>query len=275
MPAEIPFHQGVRAHNISAGRRLAGSETAATAGVGGYYSGTYNLESFIAKTATGCAAGELTGSGCQQGAVTAGAMAGLAWAGNTMRQDMIKDSKNFDGVVGSDGVELSNKSGQSVGVNGDLFKLAGGRVSLTAICGDGYAKCLLDKDNNLVLDSQGRVQYQGSLQKFIADNPGLRSPMGGWQGGVGMFAFFDYKPGSIFDRVAEAYAGPHDKLNSAIWYDSSGNIKDGVAGSWLGTIGDITNYTNVLLATPFAIPILIPSETIDAIRAGIKFNKKD
>ena len=131
----------------------------------------------------------------------------------------------------------------------------------------------MDSDNNFILDSQGRVQYQGNLQQFIAENPGLRSPMGGWQGGAGMFAFFDYKPGSVFDRIAEAYAGPHDMLNSAIWYDTSGNIKAGVVGSWLGAIGDVTNYTNVVLATPFAMPVLIPQEMIDAIKAGIKANK--
>ncbi|MBK9445237.1 MAG: DUF637 domain-containing protein [Betaproteobacteria bacterium] len=49
-----------------------------TGGVGGYYSGTFNLESLLAKTAAGCAAGELTGSGCQQRAAVAGTMAGLA-----------------------------------------------------------------------------------------------------------------------------------------------------------------------------------------------------
>ena len=244
-----------------------------TAAVGGYYNGVYTSEAFLAKVAAGCASGELSGSGCQQGALTAGAMAGLAWAGNSMRQNMIEDSKKFTGVVGSDGVELSNSSGKSVGVNGDQFKLAGGRVNLESICKTGL--CLIDDETkNYILDAQGRVQYQGSLQKFIVDNPGLRSPMGGWQGGAGKFAFFDYQPGSIYDRVAEAYAGPHDMLNSFIWYDAAGNIKAGVAGSLLGKVGDITNYTNVLFATPFALPVLIPSGMIDSINAGVKANDR-
>ena len=92
--------------------------------------------------------------------------------------------------------------------------------------------------------------------------------MGGWQGGAGRFGFFDYLPNSLWDRVAEAYAGPHDVMNSFIWYDSQGNIKPSVNGSLLGRIGDVTNYTNVLLATPFALGKLLPPVTLDAIRAG-------
>jgi hypothetical protein len=63
--------------------------------------------------------------------------------------------------------------------------------------------------------------------------------------------------------------------NKFIWYDSYGNIKAGVAGTWLGSIGDVTNYTNILFATPFALPVLIPQETIDAIRAGMKMNQQE
>ena len=94
--------------------------------------------------------------------------------------------------------------------------------------------------------------------------------MGGFQGKLGQFSFFDYLPGSVWDRVAEAYAGPHDKLNSFIWYDNSGNIKTGLDGSLLGRIGEVTNYANVLLATPFAISTLIPPGTVQAINIQIK-----
>lgn len=94
--------------------------------------------------------------------------------------------------------------------------------------------------------------------------------MGGWQGSVGKFAFLDYTKGSAFDRIAEAYSGPHDMLNSLIWYDALGNIKSGVAGTPLGTIGDIANYTNVLLATPVALPNILPPGVLEAIRAAQK-----
>jgi hypothetical protein len=40
-------------------------------------------------------------------------------------------------------------------------------------------------------------------------------------------------------------------------------------------LGDVTNYTNILFATPFALPVLIPQETIDAIRAGMKMNQQE
>jgi hypothetical protein len=125
--------------------------------------------------------------------------------------------------------------------------------------------------DRLILVGDDAERFRWALSAADGDND---SPIGHCLGSKGKFAFFNYLPGSIYDRIAEAYAGPHDMLNSAIWYDSAGNIKAGVAGSWLGKIGDITNYTNVLFATPFAIPFLIPPEMIDAVNAGIKVNER-
>lgn len=62
-------------------------------------------------------------------------------------------------------------------------------------------------------------------------------------------------------------------LNSSIWYDKLGNIKSGVAGTSLGSIGDITNYTNVLLATPFALPNVLPHGVLEAIRLAQKSSR--
>jgi filamentous hemagglutinin len=229
-------------------------------GVAGSFGNSWSLERLAAQTVTGCATAEIAGGDCASGAGWALGTGAMSWTGHYLRQQMINDSMRFPGIVGtSDRYELSNQSGQSVGVDGDGFKLAGGRVDVGRICGEG--RCLMDGDNNYVLDGQGRIQFignSGNLEAYLDANPEWRSPMGGWQGGVGKFAFFNYRPGSFWDKLAEAYAGPHDWFNKFIWYDAQGSIRPGVNGSWLGVVGNLTNYTNVLLATPFALSTLLP-----------------
>ncbi len=91
-----------------------------TAGVGQYFSGTYNLESFAGKIVAGCAAGELSGSDCKHGAASAAVWQGLAWAGNEMRQNQIENSKQFKGIcIGNTGNCENNLTKPSVGVDGD------------------------------------------------------------------------------------------------------------------------------------------------------------
>ena len=110
----------------------------------------------------------------------------------------------------------SNASGKSGGFRGDGFKLGGGRV-LEFI--DGFL-------------------------------PAPNSPLGGPQGGQGRLKFFgDYQPGSFADQLVEAYAGPHDYLNSGYWYLPSGNVNGDIAGL-RGHIGMALNFTNVAVATP-------------------------
>ena len=79
---------------------------------------------------------------------------------------------------------------------------------------------------------------------------GPRSPLGWYQndvGGIGPFG--PYSPGGAFDRVVEAYAGPHDWLNGA-WgsYGPNGNLS-----ATYGLTQKIGNWVNVPLATPIAL----------------------
>jgi filamentous hemagglutinin len=209
----------------------------------------------------------------------------LSWAADQMRQEMIKDSQKFPGVCDTQGNCLNNMSGISMGVNGDGTKVAGGRVDLEKICGEG--RCTKDNTTasgyvensdktvkmNLMTDAEGRSI---TLPELLAANPTWRSEMGGWQGDIGQMGIkgytFDYGKNSIWDKVAEAYAGTHDMLNSKIWYDEQGNIKQGMT-KLETNIGEITNKTNVLLATPFALSVLLPPEVWNAIQVGIKVVK--
>lgn len=111
-----------------------------------------------------------------------------------------------------------NSSGKSVGFNGDGKKLAGGRYD--PVHSDG--------------------------------NPSL---LGGHQGGQGKAFGFDYQPGSIVDHIFEAYAGPHDYLNS--WgYDAFGNLRNQTF--FEGFLGSTLNPLNVVVATPIVISSVMP-----------------
>jgi filamentous hemagglutinin len=115
-----------------------------------------------------------------------------------------------------------NATGKSVGFHGDGFKLGGGR-------------------------------YNPSFG--LNQRP---SPLGGIQGDVGQIFGMQYQPGSWQDYLVEAYAGPHDYLNSGFWYDSMGNIKTSMSMLERG-FGEALNYVNVITATPFVAASVTPS----------------
>jgi filamentous hemagglutinin len=115
-------------------------------------------------------------------------------------------------------------------------------------------------------DKQGNPT---TLAQFVDQHQELRSPLGGVQGGSGQMALgvqFEYTKGSIWGKLAEAYAGTHDTLNSGIWYDELGNGKN-LTGTPMGILGEAANYMNVLLATPFAASVLLPPEVWNTINA--------
>jgi filamentous hemagglutinin len=221
--------------------------------------------------------------GGSTGAVSSIAKESFSWAANEMRQAMIKDSETFKGIcVAGTNDCISNKSGTSVGVNGDNFKLAGGRLVLANWCADG--RCT--KDPNTVSgyaeNSDGTVIFNPgadakgnnfTIEDVLKKYPDWISPMGGHQGGQGYMSLlgvsFNYNNGSVFDKIAESYAGTHDTLNSIIWYDELGNGKN-LDGTIVGSVGDVTNRINVGLATPFALSTLLPPEVWNSIVYGIQ-----
>ncbi|MHB0987016.1 MAG: hypothetical protein ACYC05_15755, partial [Sulfuricella sp.] len=256
-------------------------------GVAGYYGSTYGVERLLAETATGCAAAMISGDSCGNGMKTALVTTSLAWANREMRNAMIEESKLSPGICDAAGNCLSNDLGKSTGVEGDMKKVAGGRLDFNELCAQGL--CAQDEATKKWLrDEQGRIIFKGgsytfedgraievkTLSDYITARPELRSPMGGLQGGTGKFAFFDYPPGSFWDRVNESFSGPHDYLNRPTWYGPDGNIREGITG-WRETLGNITNYLNVLPASPFAGATLIPRGSIQAIQNGLTNRNND
>ncbi|MBI3562945.1 MAG: hypothetical protein HY080_14640, partial [Gammaproteobacteria bacterium] len=146
---------------------------------------------------------------------------GLEIAALKMREIMVSQSK----------IDDLNATGKSVGFRSDGFKLAGGRFNIA------------------------------NLESWLPCDPNTGSPLGGWQGGEGRFFGISYQSGSVLDYVVEAFAGPHDYLNSGYWYDSFGDIKQ--MSNTARYFGEALNAVNVLVATPFvAASVVAPHSEI-------------
>ncbi len=223
-------------------------------------------------------------SGGSSGAVSTITKESLAWAANIMRQNMIEDSIKFPGICVNENDCISNMSGKSEGVNGDGKKVGGGRIVLDKWCDEG--RCERDEntksgwkenEDHTVIFNAGKDENGNSLtiSQFIEQHPEMISPLGGHQGGQGLIGtetfYFEYAPHSFLDKLVESFAGTHDTFNSFIWYDDLGNGKDlkGLAK----ILGDVTNATNVPLATPFALSVLLPPEVWSAALATIRVVK--
>lgn len=115
----------------------------------------------------------------------------------------------------------ANATGHSAGLGGDGFKLGGGRYDA------------------------------------LSDTPVL---FGGHQGGEGQLFGVAYAPDSLWDRIVEAYAGPHDYFNSFYWYDAQGNIDAGLS-TLQRHFGAVSDVASLSAATPFAAAALLPSHT--------------
>ena len=130
-------------------------------------------------------------------------------------------------MIAQSKLDPRNAAGKSAGFFGDGFKLAGGRIV-----------------------------------SWLAEQ--VPSPFGGVQGGPGAFFGHAYEPGSWLDLVHEAYAGPHDFLNSGYWYDSMGNIKR--MSAFARGFGEVLNFANLAVATPFVAASVTPAWATRSLR---------
>jgi hypothetical protein len=181
-------------------------------GIAGYYGKVWSLERVGVTTVGGGAASEISGGSFERGAIISGAIAFATYGALKAREYEWDNSNRYVDPNGN----KPNASGQSVGFNDDGHKIGGGRF-----------------DPNLPANAQ------------------IPSPLGGIQGGKGQIFGFGYPPGSVQDRVVEAYAGVHDFANHAWWYDQSGNIKlISSMSSPMLYAAKVMNWVDVALATP-------------------------
>ena len=94
-------------------------------------------------------------------------------------------------------------------------------------------------------------------RKYFKDEGLKLSPLGGFQGWDGQIALIGgYDPGGFLDYVVEGYAGTHDELNSFFSYTSNGLNKH--HEGWRKLRASVMNVANVFVATPIAVPSMIP-----------------
>ncbi|MEK7180617.1 MAG: hypothetical protein AAB706_04025 [Patescibacteria group bacterium] len=161
---------------------------------------------FLGGAASGAAVAGISGGDVGQAALIGGAIAGgfslLSDTAYLLRTKMIESSRLDP--------QGRNSSGNSLGIRGDNFKLAG------------------DRNNPQNLNA----------------GPSL---LGGHQGGQGKIFGFNYPPGGIVNHVFESWAGSHDWLNG--WtYDSFGNLRN--LNLFERGINTFTNPLNVAIAAP-------------------------
>ena len=113
----------------------------------------------------------------------------------------------------------------------------------------------------------------GGARRWYDENAGewkCESPLGGCQGGMGTLFGHVYSSGGVIDRAVEAYAGPHDWLNSGYWYDKLG---DGINRTGFANfVGQGLNTLNVAVATPFAVAGLVT--TTPVLLSAVQQNKR-
>jgi hypothetical protein len=258
----------------------AGVGSAIGAGLDGYFGGQWSPSRVAAATVGGCVSASVAGGDCEQGATSSLIMAGLAWGGKAMREQMVDQSKQFEGIYQLDpnGKELethTNVSGETS--YWDKIKAGGVRLDMKEICKyatcipqpDGRVLYLLDpskipSESDLLLlgdkyDPNVGVTLEVAIEKF---NSG---PLGANQGGPGKLFGFPYSPGSLADYAVEAYAGPHDWFNN-FWggYETVNDpanlrfIGNAAVQSDPGSLqallkNSIINTVDLFLATPFTI----------------------
>ncbi len=201
---------------------VSGLSAGAFGAIGAKFGHVWNAKRVLAHGVVGGITEETSGGDFIEGFKLQVGLSVLTSAAISARRIMIAQSRQLE----------LNSLGKSVGFLGDKFKLGGGRFSI-----DKY------------------VEY------IKTGNPDLLkgNPLGGRQGLTkGRFFFLRYNPGDFLDHVVEAFAGPHDYLNSFYWYDSLGNIKTGLSSGQI-FFGEVLNGINVAIAAPAVAASVVQS----------------
>ncbi|MBX3717664.1 MAG: RHS repeat-associated core domain-containing protein [Burkholderiales bacterium] len=209
---------GIMGGNLNSALQGAVSGTL-SGGTAGYFGDNYNLARVAAESVVGGTTSAISGGEFRNGFRLAGMMSLLTHSNYMMREEMVAQSR----------LQGWNGDGKSKGFFGDHFKLAGARRTLD------------DSGSVLRCDS-----FAGGCQgaRMLAED------------GASRLGPFEYGPGSILDRLAESFAGPHDWLrNTTGAYRANGNAINST-----GVLGFLDNFVaNAALlvpASPFAAAAL-------------------
>jgi len=223
-----------------------------------------NLNERIANVAVGILAGQ-TGT-----AITKGV---LSEVGDLARQETVRNSALFAGIVDQDNKVLNNLSGESDGVNGDGVKTGGVRLDVVKICGDG--RCRTNPDGTYATNEKGQYILQGTWPDLLASPQGKQMAssgvFGGIQGAAGSILGISYAPKSAADHLVESFGGIHDLLGGELpgFYDDQGNTKQGVNSTLSTTVSGLA----LVPSAPVAMSTLIPTDVWNTVSALMQIVK--
>ncbi|HLF31052.1 MAG TPA: RHS repeat-associated core domain-containing protein [Xanthomonadales bacterium] len=204
-------------------------------GVAGYFGDTYSLSRITADTLAGGVSAEIYGQEFKNGLLFGALVSSATYITVRLRAYQKAQSGKFPGQIG-----------ESEGYRGIDGKVAGERIFdqlwVESGAAQAYAKGIpLDQVIN---------DYYLPFRKRL-------SPLGGFQGGEGLIFGKSYQSGGLVDYVLEGYSGVHDTLNQSYFYTSYGTNRT-LSGFWQKSLGYMFNPANVLLASPFVLPALVP-----------------
>ncbi len=219
------------------------------------YNGALSGGAVLGGAVSGGVSSALSGGGLREvfaNAVGAGALRGLgAASGGRWTPQRTLSSAAINGAAAA----AAGGSFRDAALSG--LQWGGLRYAATVMRRAMITQSLLNPDNAGGLSSGlfgDGFKLGGRRYDVGSDAPGL---FGGHQGGAGQVFGASYQPDSLWDRVVEAYAGPHDYLNSFYWYDESGNVRPDLS-PFQRQVGQVLSGANVFVATPFAAAALTP-----------------
>jgi filamentous hemagglutinin len=208
----------------------------------------------------------------------------LSAAAEEMRRITLENSAKFSGITDGETI-LTNLSGKSLGVRGDLKKEAGNRVNLDSLCGTDNRRCVINEDKNgrpildangktqLAINDQGLVEFDSKKEKktlaeYLESEEGknLSGVTGGIQGWKGTLFGTSYVAGSWQDKLMEAFSGTHDFIGGQLsgLCDAQGNIKRGRSDAEK-IAQEVWSGIAIIPATPFAMAELLSPQMWQAI----------
>jgi len=133
----------------------------------------------------------------------------------------------------------------------------------------------------LLLDENGFVQFDSkftemTLIEFLQTNEGKKAigVTGGIQGYIGTLFGTPYAPGSVADRIVDAFAGSHDMIGGKLsgLYDKEGNAARG-RSRLVSTAHEAWSVVAIAPSAPFAMSEILPSEVWRAISILLRSTK--
>jgi hypothetical protein len=202
-------------------------------GVQGYFGNTWNAARVGATAVAGGAGAEIQGGEFRHGFAIAGALALVTWGAIEAREFEWRTSPP------------EAKNGKSVGFRGRPGKLAGSRPEVTG--------------------------YDEAGAPIIRPTQGINW-LGGEQGDQGYSFAWKYAPGSVRDRVFEAFSGVHDFLNHPWTYNSQGYVQQHASlfgrpiaaltsNAVARGVSETMSWFNVALASPFVTASMVPESS--------------